>query len=325
MFPNKLNKNDEIRVIAPSGSLSRLDPKNFEIAKTRFEEMGLKVSISKNAYSVDEYSSSSIEERINDLHEAFADENIKMIICAIGGYSVIQLLDKIDYDLIKNNPKIIIGYSDNTALLNAIYAKTGIVTYLGPNFTDFAVKKGFDYTLDYFIKIAFENSNIIIKDSDEYSDDQWYIHQDDREFLPNIGRKVVNSGKGEGIIIGGNLCTLQLLQGTEYMPPLENTVLFLEDDDLVGNSFLFEFDRNLHSLMLQKGFDKVKGLVVGRTQLGAKTTVADLYRVLKKKAKLKNIPVIINMDFGHTRPLFTIPIGAKCIIDNDKITFIQNQ
>lgn len=323
MVPNKLQKGDEIRVIAPSGSLSRLDPKNFEIAVKRFEDMGLKVTISKNAYNVNKYSTSSVDERINDLHEAFKDKKVKMIICAIGGYSEIQLLDKINYDLIKNNPKIIIGYSDNTTLLNAIYAKTGLVTYHGPNFTDFAVKQGFDYTLDYFTKIAFENENIVIEDSTEYSDDQWYIHQDDRVFLPNEGRKIVNLGKAKGKIVGGNLCTFQLLQGTEYMPSLKDKILFLEDDDLAGDAFIFEFDRNLHSLMLQPGFKDVKGIVLGRNQLGAKVSVDDFYQLLSEKKELKNIPIIINMDFGHTRPLFTIPIGSECIIDNEKVTFVQ--
>lgn len=323
MVPSKLKCGDEIRVIAPSGSLSRLDQKNFEIAKKRFEDMGLKVTVSKEAYSVDQYSTSSIEDRINDLHEAFEDKNVKMVICAIGGYSVIQIIDKIDYDLIKNNSKIIIGYSDNTALLNAIYKKTGMVTYLGPNFTDFAVKQGFDYTLDYFTKIAFKSKNVIIEDSLEYSDDQWYIHQDDRVFLPNEGRKVINSGKAKGKIIGGNLCTLQLLQGTEYMPSLKDKILFLEDDDLVGDAFIFEFDRNLHSLMLQKDFKDIKGIIIGRTQLGAKLSIDDLTNLLSKKEQLKNIPVIINMDFGHTRPLFTIPIGSECIIDNAQVTIIQ--
>lgn len=323
MVPSKLKYGDEIRVIAPSGSLSRLDEKNFEIAKKRFEDMGIKVTVSKYAYNVNQYSTSSIEDRISDLHEAFEDKNVKMIICAIGGYSVIQIIDKIDYNLIKKNPKIIIGYSDNTALLNSIYKKTGIVTYLGPNFTDFAVKQGFDYTLDYFTKVVFDSKNVIVEDSLEFSDDQWYIHQDDRVFLPNEGRKVVNAGQAKGKIIGGNLCTLQLLQGTEYMPSMKDKILFLEDDDLVGDTFIFEFDRNLHSLMLQKNFKDIKGIIIGRVQLGAKVSAEDFAKLLSEKEELKNIPVIINMDFGHTRPLFTIPIGADCVIDNDRITIIQ--
>ncbi len=323
MIPKRLKKGDKIMVIAPSGSLARLDHKNFEIAKQRLEKLGLEVIISPNAYNVDEYSTSTIEERVSDLHMAFSDKDIKMIICAIGGYSVIQILDKLDYDLIKNNPKIIIGYSDNTALLNAIYKMTGITTYLGPNFTDFAVKQGFDYTLNYFIKATFYNEDIEIIDSEEYSDDKWYINQDNRIFLPNEGRFVVNEGNAQGTIIGGNLCTLQLLQGTKYMPSLNNAIIFIEDDDLVGDTFVFEFDRNLHSLFLQKNFDKVKGIVIGRNQINSNLSNTELIKLLKSKEKLINIPIIINMDFGHTRPLFTIPIGCQCKINNSSVTIIQ--
>lgn len=322
MMAKKLKSGDEVRIIAPSGSLARLDDKNFAIAIERFRSMNLNVTISKNAYVVDEYSSSSIQQRVDDIHDAFIDENVKMIICAIGGHNVIQILDKIDYNLIKDNPKIIIGYSDNTALLNAIYTKTGLVTYIGPNFADFAVKLGFEYTFEYFKKIVIENSSFIVEDSNEYSDDQWYINQDSRIFLPNSGRKSINNYDTEGEIIGGNLCTLQLLQGTSYMPDLKDKILFLEDDDLVGDTFLFEFDRNLHSLMLQKNFKRIKGIIIGRMQIGSKVTIEDLEKLFKSKKVLKNIPIIVNVDFGHTRPLITFPIGGKCKITNGQIEII---
>ncbi len=319
MIPDRLQKGDTIRIIAPSGSLVRLDKTNFNIAQKRFEDLGMKVTVSKNALNVNCYGTSSVEERVQDIHEAFKDKNVKMIICAIGGYSVIQIIDKIDYDLIRKNPKIIVGYSDNTALLNAIYAKTGLVTYLGPNFADFGVKLGFEYTFNYFKKIVMSHAKIIVSDSKEFSDDQWYINQDNRVFLPNQGRKIVNKGIAHGKIVGGNLCTLQLLQGTQYMPDLKDKILFLEDDDLVGDSFIFEFDRNLHSLMLQPNFKKVKALVIGRMQIGAKLSVDDLVSLLNSKKELSKIPIIINLDFGHTRPLLTIPIGGDCYIDNDLI------
>lgn len=319
MQAKKLKKGDEVRVIAPSGSLARLDKKNFEIAKKRFLDMGLKLTVSKNAYNVDEFSSSSIEERVEDFHEAFLDKNVKLVICAIGGYNSIQLIDKIDYNIIKENPKLFIGYSDNTVLLNAIYKQTGLVTYLGPNFTDFGVKLGFDYTLDYFKKIAFNRKEFSVIDSKEFSDDQWYINQDNRVFINNEGRKVVNKGIAKGKIVSGNISSFQLLQGTKYMPNLANKILFLEDDDLVGDVFLFEFDRNIRSILLQKGADKIKGLVIGRMQLGASVTISDIEKVLKKIDKLKDIPVIINVDFGHTRPLISIPIGGTCSISNYEI------
>ena len=323
MIADKLKKGDTIRIIAPSGSLSRLDNKNFEIAKKRFEAFGLKVTVSENAYNVDEYNSSSIDERVADLNNAFKDNSVKMIICAIGGYNSIQIIDKIDYNLIKNNPKIIMGYSDITVLLNAIYNETGLVTYLGPNFADFGVKLGFAYTCDYFKKIVFENNNIVIEDSKKFSDDQWYVNQDSRIFLKNEGRVIINNINAKGKIIGGNLCTLQLLQGTKYMPNLKDAILFIEDDDLTGDTFLFEFERNLNSLMLQPNFEFVKGIIVGRMQLGSKVTIEDLIKLFKSKKELKKIPIIINVDFGHTRPLLTIPIGGNCEIVNKEIKFIN--
>lgn len=321
MIAKKLKKGDMVRIIAPSRSLSLLSDETFNIAKKRFEDMGLIVTISKNAYNIDKYNSSSIEDRVNDLHDAFSDENVKLIMCAIGGYNCIELLDKIDYSIIKNNPKIIMGYSDNTALLNAIYKQTGLVTYLGPNFADFGMKYGFDYTLDYFKKNVFENEIIRVEDSKEYSDDKWYLEQNDRTFFKNIGRKVVNYGKAKGKIIAGNLCTLNLLQGTEYMPNLENVILFIEDDDLVKEEFLYEFDRNLHSLMLQPNFQKVKAIVIGRMQINSKVSIEDLVSLLKGKREISKIPILINVDFGHTTPLLTIPIGKTCIINEDKIIF----
>lgn len=328
MIPTSLKKGDEVRVIAPSGSLSRLSKENFDIAKNRFFQLGLNLTISENAFIINQYGSSSIEQRIHDLEESFKDKNVKMIICAIGGYNCNEILDYINYDIIKSNPKIIIGYSDITALLNAITSRTGLVTYYGPNFTDFAIKKGFDYTLDYFSKILVDNGLIKIEASSEFSDDKWYIDQENRTFLSNEGHIVVNSCNQdliEGKIIAGNLSTLQLLQGTIYMPDLTDKILFLEDDDLVGENFLFEFSRNLESLLCQKGGDKIKSIIIGRNQLKTKLSNNDFSEMLKKKEKLKNIPIIINVDFGHTKPLITIPIGGYCKIAKDNIYIVNEK
>ena len=155
IIPNKLKKGDEIRVIAPSRSMSLLNDKTINIATSRLIEMGFKVTFGKNVNNTtnDDFCCASIEDRVNDLHDAFKDKNVKAILTVIGGFNVNQILDYIDYELIKNNPKIICGFSDITALLHAIYAKTGLVTYYGPHFSSFGMKKGFDYTLKYFKKI----------------------------------------------------------------------------------------------------------------------------------------------------------------------------
>ena len=161
-----LNIGDEIRIIAPSKSMNVLTKEQITLAKKKLEELGFVVTYAKHVYECDDiYESSSIEARL-DLHEAFLDKNVKCIIAARGGYNSNQLLDYIDYNIIKNNPKILCGFSDITALLNAIYKKTGIITFCGPVYSSFAMKLGFDYTLNYFkmftnIPITYNNKTLI--------------------------------------------------------------------------------------------------------------------------------------------------------------------
>ena len=321
----KLELGDEVRIIAPSKSMKVLTKDQIDNAKMKLENMGFKVSYGKHVFeSVEYYECASISSRLEDFNEAIKDKNVKCIIAARGGYNVNQLLDKIDYELLKKNEKIICGFSDITALLNAIYKKTGIQTFSGPIFSNFGMKLGFEYTEEYFKKILMNDKKVEIKSSKLYSDDKWYKNQEERNFIKNNGMKIINEGKCSGTIIGGNLCTLNLLQGTEYMPSLKNTILFLEDDNETGENFLVEFDRNLESLMQQKDFKYVKGIVFGRAQLGSKMTNEKWKLMIKTKEKLKNIPIIINADFGHTTPIFTFPIGGKCYLEamNNKVKII---
>jgi muramoyltetrapeptide carboxypeptidase len=311
MIPNKLHKGDEIRVIAPSSSMSILYKEQVAFAKERLESLGFTVSFGRNVYEIDEFSSSSIKSRIEDLHDAFADSNVKAILTTLGGFNCNQLLKYIDYDLIKRNPKILCGYSDITVLSNAIFAKTGLVSYSGPHFSTFAMKKGFDYTLQYFQKCLMEEGPFRIEPSETWSDDRWYIDQENRTFHPNEGYLVINEGTAEGTIIGGNLCTLNLLQGTEFMPSLKNAILFLEDDNLVTPEI---FDRDLQSILHQPDFNEVKALVIGRFQKASGMTNEKIIKIIKSKQELRNIPVIANVNLGHVSPIFTFPIGGTCTL-----------
>ena len=311
MIPNKLNSGDEVRIIAPSRTMAIIGKDCLEIAAKRFEELGLKVTFGKYVMETDpDYMCATIEHRIEDLNEAFRDKNVKAILTIIGGFNSNQLLDYIDYEAIKENPKIFCGFSDITALSNAIHAKTGLVTYSGPHYSTFGMLKGFEYTLEYFKKIFFEENEFEIVSSPEWSDDPWYIDQENRYFEKNNGMFVINEGKAEGNIVGGNLCTLNLLQGTEYMPNIENKILFIEDDEQAGPIFLMEFDRNLQSLMHLPEFKSVKGIVCGRAQKGSVMTNEKWIKIFKNKPELKHIPIIAGADFGHTNPMFTIPVGG---------------
>ena len=327
MIPEKKKKGDEVRVIAPSRSMVILGEDCKKIATERLEALGLKVTFGKYVMEADsDYLCTSVEHRVEDLNEAFKDKNVKAILTVIGGFNSNQMLDYIDYEAIKENPKIFCGFSDITALSNSIYAKTGLVTYSGPHYSSFGMLKGFEYTLEYFKKMFFEDKEIEIKSSKEWSDDAWFIDQENREFIKNDGMFVINEGEAEGEIVGGNLCTLNLLQGTEYMPNIENKILFLEDDDMAGKIYLMEFDRNLQSLIHMPEFKTVKALVLGRSQKATDMTKEKWIKLIKNKPELANIPVIAGVDFGHSTPIITFPIGGDAILkakDNNIELYIK--
>lgn len=318
IVPPKLKQGDEIRVIAPAKSLSFLSDDLVHLAWHNFEKQDFKITFSKNCREKDMFLSSSVKSRVDDLHEAFCDRNVKAVFSVIGGFNSNQILKYLDYDLIKNNPKIFCGYSDITALTNAITAKTGLITYSGLFFSTWGMKKEFEYNLEYFKRCLIDEYEFEVKPSKTWSDDAWYIDQENRNPIVNEGFNILNKGKAEGIIYGGNLCTFNLLQGTEFMPDLPNSILFLEDDDLAGKDSDVEFDRNLHSLIHQPGFKNVKGIVIGRFQKKSAMNLNKLKHIIHTKEELKDLPVVADVDFGHTNPLITFPIGGTAKLNVDE-------
>src|SRR3989344_1419818 len=321
MIPTKLKEGDEIRILSPAESMSQFPKKFIDDSKEKLERLGFEVTFSKNIKEIDEFNSTSIKSRVDDIHEAFSDKNVKAIIATVGGFNSNQLLRHLNYKLIKNNPKILCGYSDITALQNTIYKKTGLVTYSGPEFMTFGMLKGIDYILKYFKKCLMEEKPLYVTPSKTWSDDKWWKNQEKRNFIKNKGTFAINRGKVEGIIIGGNLCTLNLLQGTEFMPSLKGSILFIEDN---YESKLHHFDRDLQSLIHLPDFKYVKGIVIGRFQKESKAEKELIIKMIKTKKELNKIPIIADADFGHTYPMMTFPIGGRARIDNNKIEIIKH-
>ncbi len=307
LFPAKLQKGDMVRVIAPSRSLAIITPDSRAIANKRFEDMSLRLTFGKHIEEKDDFFSSSIASRIEDLHDAFADPQVKAILTVIGGFNSNQLFRYIDWELIQKNPKILCGFSDITALNNAIFAKTGLVTYSGPHYSTFGQKLHMGYTIEYFTKCLFSNEPIQVEPSAQWSDDDWWINQDKRKLIQNKGFVHIHEGMAEGTIVGANICTLNLLQGTEYMPSLKNCILFIEDD---YESVPHAFDRDLQSLIHLPDFSGVRGIVIGRFQKASNMTNNLLKQIIDSKKELQHLPVIVQTDFGHTDPKFTFPIGG---------------
>ncbi len=307
LFPPKLEKGDEVRVIAPSRTFSVISTETRLIANKNLGQLGLTVSFSRHAEEKDEFLTPPIESRINDLHDAFQDKKVKGILTAIGGFSANQLLRQIDFETIKKNPKIFCGYSDITVLGNALLEKTGLVTYSGPHYSTFGMKKGCEYTIEYFQKAVMQEKPIEILPSSEWSDDAWFLDQEKREFAPNPGFLPIHDGEFEGTLVGGNLGSLRLLQGTEFFPKAKNVLLFLED---CTPSRAWDIDRELQSLIHLPWFENVGGLVLGRFQKESKISNENIEKIIRAKKELADLPVIANADFGHTTPHITFPIGG---------------
>ena len=300
MIANKLKPGDEIRVIAPSRNLTEVRQDVYHHAIGFWKREGFHLTFSRNCREADQFHSSSISSRLEDIHEAFCDSNVKMIITSLGGFNANQLLPHLDYHLIGCHPKLFCGFSDITALHNAIYAKTGLITYHGPHFSTFGFDREIEYTRKAFYDCVMTDAPILVTPSKEA-----------------VTYCTIQEGTCEGSIIGGNLCTLNLLQGTTYMPDIRNKVLFLEDDNIMGPYFRYEFDRNLASLLQTEGADQIKGIVFGRFDDSCGMNPGSIAEIIKDKVP-PDIPVIFGADFGHVFPMITFPIGGTVSISTDK-------
>lgn len=306
--PRKIKKGAHIRIIAPVRSMQLLSEINMQEAVENLEKFGFKLSFGKHVNEMDEFNSSSIASRLEDLHDAFRDEKVDAILTVIGGYNSNQLLQYVDYELIAKNPKIICGFSDVTALANAITAKTGMITYIGPHFSSWAMKYGFEYSIESFANCCMEKSAYDLGHSKEWSDDPWYLDQEKRDFVSNEGYWMLNSGHAIGRIVGGHARCLNALQGTQFWPGLDDSILILEEDAEINPQL---FDRQLQSLIHQCDFKGVKGILIGRFQKETKMTRELLEKIINTKSELQNLPIIANVDFGHTTPLATLPVGGS--------------
>ena len=316
MIPDKLKLGDEVRIVAPARSASDISKVTLRRAQSTLESVGLRVTFSDNAFSQNQRGCPTDEEKVKDLEEAFTDSNVKCILAAIGGFNSNQLLNKINWQIIKDNPKVFGGFSDITILNHAILAKTGLITYAMPNFYCFGLPLESDYSLKYF-------QRCLLKDNPDSYEVQptkrWYdFSWNNDESLPqliwkNSGPRIIQGGSAIGTMIGGNLCSLNLLNGTEYFPKIKgNIILCIEDDSY--DSIPETFERNVQSLMQQPYFHQVRAILIGRFQGKSQATEDVVGDIVLSKNISPNIPVIAGLDFGHTDPKFTYPVGGYCHI-----------
>ncbi|QOV13443.1 LD-carboxypeptidase [Viridibacillus arvi] len=329
MKPKRLKVGSTIGIIAPSSGIAADCPGRLQRGIEEIEKLGYKVVVGEYARNSDDYMAGTVDERLTDLHTMFNNPKIDAIITTIGGTCSHQLLDKIDYELIKDNPKIFMGYSDITALNSAIYEKTGLVTFLGPAILpQFGEFNGLmDYTYKYFQNTLVEVNTVEINSSSyRVLESLSWDKKDTRERVKesNAGMQIFKQGKAKGKIIAGNVGVMLLLAGTEYFPNVDGAILCLEDDE---GECPESIDRYFTQLRHMRVFDKISALVIGRFHpsvgFGDNHDNGLLNSILQRATEGYDFPIVYNADFGHTDPMFILPNGIQASIqaNEDGIEF----
>ena len=307
--PKRLKKGDTLGVIAPSSSLP---PHVVERAIKNLEGLGFKLKIGKNCRNQRGYLAGTDAERLEVLHWAFSDPEVDAIWCIRGGYGATRLLPHIDYKLIKKHPKILIGYSDITALHVAIFQQTGLVTFHGPVGTSDQT----DYTKQHVL-------DVLMNPTYPYKVE---LSAENQAKTSNLFKtEVISAGKCRGQLIGGNLSLLSAMAGTPYaLRDLKGKILFMEDID----ERPYRVDRMLVQMLQSHNFKELAGIGLGvfegcnpktdENSLSLMDTFKDLLGGL-------GIPVFYGLSFGHISNQFTLPVGIEAELDTEggTLTFLE--
>lgn len=294
MIANKLNKADTIGVIAPSNIIQENDLEYINASIALMEASGFKIKFGKNVFNNNlKYGASPIK-RAQDLNEMFKDKDVKAIVCVKGGEDSNSMLDYIDYETIKENPKIICGFSDNTSILNAINEKTGLVTFHGPTFKSLT-SWDTEYAYKEFINVFSRDKNYIGTNEDTYI--------------------TIKSGQAEGELVGGNLSLFTKLVCGKYKVSTKNKILFLEELGFESSPEMV--NSNIYYLKQNGIFNEISGLWIGNYEHISKIGLEEIIVNAISEDNL-DFPIIKSNNFGHIDKKNIIPIGTKARINTSK-------
>lgn len=303
--PRALREGDTVGLVTPATYVA--DPDRIALAERTLKFFGLRARFGRNVRRRSGYLGGSIAERLADLHDMFADPEIKGIFCIRGGYGSGQLLDKLDYSLIRKNPKVFLGYSDITSLHLAIHRETGLVTFHGP-----VVVSAFTEYTQKFFRAALFGSEPIGRVTNP---------PDTSPLRPAHILRTVRPGRARGRLIGGNLSLVSALMGTRWEPDTRGRILFIED---VGEQ-PYSIDRMLTQLRLAGKLEGAAGIVFGEChdcrprefQPSFESTFS-LGEVVDSILGELKVPVLYGLTIGHTDDQLTLPIGVEATLDADK-------
>lgn len=330
--PRKLNKGDTIGILALSGAIK--NKSGILRAKKYFENKGYNVVLSDNIFDKNRYLAGNDEKKVQELHRFFKDPKINMILCARGGYGAIRLLDKIDFDLIKNNPKIFAGYSDASAIEAMIYKKTGLITFYAPMaYGDFG---GGSHSAEQKLTRCQVLREVELKDSDvrvleqseenstgakrgnvsKFTEKSFFDALQNTKNLAILPEKkkskVYFEGKCEGILWGGNLATIASMCGLDFIPD-EEFIFFVED---LGED-VYKIDKMMMQLLNIEKFRKnLSGIILGDfLDIKNKKHFDELFFEIGEKIKK---PILSGFKITHAKEKITLPYGASAKFSTDE-------
>ncbi len=305
LLPVPLAKGDTVALVSPSSAVD--DTFDLQLAREVMEALGFEVRTGAHYAARRGHLAGTDAGRAGDINAMFADGEVKAVICVRGGSGAARLLPLLDYDVIRANPKVLLGYSDVTALHNAIHAQTGLVTFHGPNGSGSWNR----FNADQFRRVFFDRELMQYRNVVDAGD----------ELVQRRNRTVtITGGKARGELVGGNLTVLTAVAGSPYLPDFTGKVLFLED----VSEAPYRVDRMLSTLKLMGALDKIAGFIFGECtdcDPGDGYGSLTLEQILDDHIRPLNIPAYRGAMIGHIRQQFIVPVGGRVELDADAGSF----
>jgi muramoyltetrapeptide carboxypeptidase len=298
--PKRLSEGDTVGLVLPASNEMAAD--DIAWGREQLEALGFKVQMGRHVYDRHGYFAGTDRDRAADVNRMFADKSIDGIFCYTGGWGTPRMLPYLDYELIARNPKALIGFSDITALLNAVYQRTGLVTFHGP----VAGSTFNEYSAENFRRVvmAAEPAGLLEPPEKRPS-----------ELVDRTNRILhLAPGKASGRLVGGNLSLIAATMGTPYEIDTAGAILFLEDI----REEVYRMDRMLTQLALGGKFERAAGIVFGRcTECQSRPSGFSLEDILRDRFGSLKVPAISGLSFGHIENKLTLPIGVMATLDAD--------
>ena len=325
--PQRLRPGDTVGIVSPSWGGAGLFRHRVSQGVQHLQSLGFRVKIGAHALNHLGFVSDTPQNRVDDIHSMVVDPEVKAIVAAIGGDHACHLLPLLDFDLIRRNPKIFIGFSDITVLNVAIWKETGLVTFNGPALlTDFAeYPRMFEYTERYALRALCEPEPVgVIEPSTWWTEEflDWAKREDltrARARRDSAGWHWLRGGVAEGVLIGGCLESLEHLRGTRFWPDWRDAIMFFETSEDAPSPE--RVDSLLMDYETMGVLQRLKGLLVGRPMRYTEDEKQQLRDVVLARTGAFTFPIVTDMDFGHSAPQFTLPLGCRARIDGEQRRF----